>query len=147
MWVLAVQHFTLHTAPHHPAKVSVKPPCTFLDLLCAAPTALVLCLTNWSHHHFPKVWSQCLLHRDRHAFLGFPFPVQVWKVTPGRMQMALYKSFVFIHSESTFLYCICFPRPENSCFKYFVQFSSCLQVEGKSGIHCSIIGRKGKLDF
>lgn len=56
MWVLAVQHFTLHTAPHHPAKVSVKPPCTFLDLLCAAPTALVLCLTNWSHHTttFPK---------------------------------------------------------------------------------------------
>lgn len=100
---------------------------------CIVPTCLVLCPTDWSCHGLPIIWSQCLPYRDCHAFLGFPTSVHGLERDSGQNAEAFVglSSFVSIHSKSTLPYCK-FSSIWKQLLVYFVQFSSCLQVEGKT---------------
>ena len=104
---LAVWHFILCMCILPSTEQSLnETSCRALELLCIAPTSLVLCLTNWSCRNLPKIWSQWLLYRDSHSFLGLLLLYGVWKVTSGRVLRLLYDSFVSIHSENTLKYCM-----------------------------------------
>lgn len=85
----------------------------------------------------------CVFYTDCHAFLNFPSPVCDLESDFKQMQRLLWDSPHSPPSSRRTRSCTtCFPVSRNSCLKYFAQFSSCLQVEGKSEISYFIMGRK-----